>query len=167
MWQSATEYCLLIQRMSCQDETKLPPPLLPPTAAPLNRHLQNRDFGEPDPDGPAVKVTRAASHSSDSYWLHQSQRNANHTCQGVLPAGSHEISPYPPRARKDEDWPWQRSAKGSQVPHYYCALSSGCPLKSPVFMCVSHSVVCDSLQPHVALQAPLSVELSRQEYCSG
>ena len=101
MWQSATEYCLLIQRMSCQDETKLPPPLLPPTAAPLNRHLQNRDFGEPDPDGPAVKVTRAASHSSDSYWLHQSQRNANHTCQGVLPAGSQDI-PLP--AQGQERW---------------------------------------------------------------
>ena len=95
------------------------------------------------------------------------RRNANHTCQGVLPAGSQEISPYPPRARKDEDWPWERSAKGSQVPHYYYALSSGCPLKSPVFMCVSHSVVCDSLQPHVALQAPPSMELSRQEYWSG
>ena len=48
------------------------------------------DFGKPDPDSPAVKVTRGASHGSDSYWLHQSQRNANHTCQRVLPVCSHD-----------------------------------------------------------------------------
>ena len=36
-------------------------------------------------------------------------------------------------------------------------------------MCVSHSVVSDSLQPQwtVAHQAPLSMEFSRQEYWSG
>ena len=63
---------------------------MPPTAAPLNRQLQSRDLGEPDPDSPAVKVTRGASHGSDSYWLHQSQRNANHTCQRVLPVCSRD-----------------------------------------------------------------------------
>ena len=88
--QQLSEHRLLIQRMSCQDETKLPPPPLPPTAAPLNRQLQNRDLGEPDPDSPAVKVTRGAFHGSDSYWLHQSQRNANHTCQRVLPVCSRD-----------------------------------------------------------------------------
>ena len=37
-----------------------------------------------------------------------------------------------------------------------------------VCTCVSHSVVSDSVQPwSVALQAPPSLEFSRQEYCSG
>ena len=36
-------------------------------------------------------------------------------------------------------------------------------------MCVTHSVVSDSLRPHglLARQAPLSMEFTRQEYCSG
>ena len=32
---------------------------------------------------------------------------------------------------------------------------------------LSRSVVSDSLQPHGACQAPLSMRFSRQEYCSG
>ena len=37
-----------------------------------------------------------------------------------------------------------------------------------MYECVSHSVISNSLQPHgVALQAPLSMEFSRQEYWSG
>ena len=34
-------------------------------------------------------------------------------------------------------------------------------------VCVSRSVVSNSLQPHVAHQAPLSIEFSRPEYWSG
>ena len=127
------------------------------------------DFGEPDPDSPAVKVTRGASHGSDSYWLHQSQRNANHTCQRVLPVCSHDSLTHwdiPLPAQCQKRWRLalqsakqtllqtsalctlhskqtlckERSAKSSQVPRYYYTLSSGCPLKSPVFVCDSHSV---------------------------
>ena len=40
-----------------------------------------------------------------------------------------------------------------------------------VHVCVSHSVVSDSLQPHEGVfvdpQAPLSIKFSRQEYWSG
>ena len=34
-------------------------------------------------------------------------------------------------------------------------------------VCVSHSIMSDSLQPHVPRQAPLSMGFSRQEYWSG
>ena len=36
-----------------------------------------------------------------------------------------------------------------------------------VCVCVSHSVMSDSLQPHGVLQVPLSMEFSRQECWSG
>ena len=56
-------------------------------------------------------------------------------------------------------------SRGSLALHPNVNLCSLCfPLDKTV---LSHSVVSDSLQPHIACQAPLSMEFSRQEYWSG
>lgn len=120
--QQLSEHSPLTQRTSCQDRTKLPPPPLPPTAVPINRHLQNRGLSETDPDGPAATVTRGALSpplaSQRPRLLRLSVRKEWQITPvkefhppAHMTASLAGKSLHLPGARKDYDRPWERPAK--------------------------------------------------------
>lgn len=82
MWQSATVWAQPVDAediLPRRDQITSSP--LPPTAVPVNSHLQNRGPSETDPDGPAAMVTGGARHllrpllGPDFCWLCEAQRS--------------------------------------------------------------------------------------------
>ena len=130
-----------MQRTSCQDGTKLSPPPMPSTTAPLNRHLQNWGLSETDPDGPAATVTRGVCLMAQTPAGCVSHEGvASHTRQVASPTRSGDSLtrweiPLPAQVPgKMETGPERRLQKQTQrqsVPCHYCALSPGYTLKSP------------------------------------